>query len=38
MKEFLTEHWLLIFALFIYISGYINGYLHGKRKCKHENN
>ena len=34
MKEFLTEHWLLIFALFMYAMGFLNGYLNGKRDSK----
>jgi hypothetical protein len=25
MKEFLEEHWLLIFALFMYAMGFLNG-------------
>ena len=31
MKEFLTEHWILVFALFIYVMGFLNGYFNGKR-------
>ena len=30
MKEFLTEHWLLIFALFMYAMGFLSGYFNGK--------
>lgn len=36
MKEFLTEHWLLIFALFIYAMGFLNGYMERKREEKHD--
>lgn len=32
MKEFLSEHWILLFALFIYAMGFLNGYFNGKRK------
>ena len=32
MKEFLTEHWILIYGLFIYAMGFFNGYFNGKRK------
>lgn len=31
MKEFLSEHWILLFALFVYAMGFLNGYLNGKR-------
>ena len=31
MKEFLSEHWILLFALFIYAMGFLNGYFNGKR-------
>lgn len=31
MKEFLAEHWLLVFALFMYSMGFLIGYLNGKR-------
>lgn len=31
MTEFLAEHWLLVFALFMYAMGFLNGYLNGKR-------
>ena len=34
MKEFLTEHWLLVFALFMYAMGFLNGYLNGKKDEK----
>ena len=34
MKEFLTEHWLLIFALFMYAMGFLNGYWNGKGDSK----
>ena len=29
MKEFLSEHWILVFALFMYAMGFLNGYLNG---------
>lgn len=32
MKEFLTEHWLLVFGLIMYAMGYLNGYLARKRE------
>lgn len=32
MKEFLTEHWILIYGLFIYAMGFLNGYFNGKGK------
>ena len=31
MKEFLSEHWILLFALFVYAMGFLNGYINGKR-------
>lgn len=31
MKEFLSEHWILLFALFTYVMGFLNGYINGKR-------
>ena len=31
MKELLSEHWLLIFALFMYAMGFLSGYFNGKR-------
>lgn len=31
MIEFLAEHWLLVFALFMYVMGFLNGYFNGKR-------
>ena len=34
MKEFLTEHWLLVFALFMYTMGFLSGYFNGKRDEK----
>lgn len=30
MKEFLSEHWILLFALFEYVMGFLNGYITGK--------
>jgi hypothetical protein len=38
LKEFLAEHWLLVFALFMYAMGFINGYLSRKREEKNEEN
>lgn len=37
MKEFLTEHWLLVFALFMYAMGFLNGYLNEKRERNDSN-
>ena len=34
MKEFLSEHWIILFALFMYGMGFLNGYLNGKRDKK----
>lgn len=31
MKEFLSEHWILLYALVIYVLGFLNGYFNGKR-------
>jgi hypothetical protein len=37
MKEFLTEHWLLVFVLFMYAMGFLNGYLNGRRERNDSN-
>ena len=37
MKEFLSEHWILLFALFVYVMGFLNGYINGKRDRKDKN-
>lgn len=31
MKEFLSEHWILIYGLFMYAMGFFSGYFNGKR-------
>ena len=32
MTEFLAEHWILIYGLFMWYMGYVLGYIHRKRR------
>jgi hypothetical protein len=38
MKDILAEHWLLVFALFMYFMGFISGYLSRKRGNEDDSN
>jgi hypothetical protein len=31
MKEFLSEHWVLVYGLFMFAMGEVAGYIKGKR-------
>lgn len=36
MKEFLSEHWILLYSLFIYVMGFWSGYSRDVIKNKND--
>ena len=37
MKEFLSEHWILIYGLFMYAMGILSGYFFNGKRAEREN-